>query len=110
MSLRVHVTDEAEKDLLDIWEPVELNDVPGKADDPFDRLEQTCATLAHLPAKGHIPPELRRVGVDLYREIHFKPYRIIYRVVDSSKSVYIYLICDGRRDMQTLLKRRLLHA
>lgn len=36
----------------------------------------------------------------------FKPYRAIYRVQD--KKVIIYLIADGRRDMQSLLSRRLL--
>lgn len=41
-----------------------------------------------------------------YRQAHFKPYRLIYRV--SSKQVIIYLIAEGRRDMQTLLMRRML--
>ncbi len=36
----------------------------------------------------------------------FKPYRIIYRV--ERRTVYPYLIADGRCDMQTLLSRRLL--
>jgi toxin ParE1/3/4 len=52
------------------------------------------------------PKELSSLGNREYREIHFKPYRIIYRIVDEY--VYIYLITDGRRDMQTLLNRRLL--
>ena len=43
-----------------------------------------------------------------YREIFFKPYRIIYRI--QAKRVYVYLIVDGRRDMRTLLSRRLLDA
>jgi prevent-host-death family protein len=36
----------------------------------------------------------------------FKPYRIICRVL--GKTAYIYAIADGRRDMQSLLARRLL--
>jgi len=36
----------------------------------------------------------------------FQPYRIIYRVVGNR--VYVLLTADGRRNMQTLLKRRLL--
>jgi hypothetical protein len=36
------------------------------------------------------------------------PYRSIYRVLD--KNVYVLLIADGRRDMQSLLQRRLLDA
>lgn len=41
-----------------------------------------------------------------YRQAHFKPYRLIYRV--SGKQVIIYIIADGRRDMQSLLMRRML--
>ncbi|MCY4059988.1 MAG: type II toxin-antitoxin system RelE/ParE family toxin, partial [Gammaproteobacteria bacterium] len=43
-----------------------------------------------------------------YREVFFKPYRNIYRVVEDT--VYVFVIADGRRDMQTLLQRRLLQA
>jgi toxin ParE1/3/4 len=40
-----------------------------------------------------------------WREVFFKPYRIIYEV--RSGGVYIVFIADGRRDMRTLLQRRL---
>ena len=40
------------------------------------------------------------------REVHFKPYRIVYRVL--GEDVYVYLVADGRREMQALLSRRLL--
>jgi len=48
------------------------------------------------------------VGLREYREIFFKPYRIIYRVM--ADNVYVMVIADGRRDMQALLQRRLLQA
>jgi toxin ParE1/3/4 len=37
-----------------------------------------------------------------------RPYRIICRIVE--RQVIIVLIADGRRDMQTLLARRLLSS
>jgi toxin ParE1/3/4 len=40
--------------------------------------------------------------------VYFKPYRVIYRVMNAK--VFVYLIVDGRRDMQTLLTQRLLRA
>jgi len=46
-----------------------------------------------------------RFGICEYREIFFKPYRIMYRIMD--KTVYVPLIADGRREMQTLLQRRI---
>jgi len=64
--------------------------------------------LSEFPERGAYPKELLALGVREYREIFFKPYRIIYRVLD--KNVYVLLIADGRRDMQSLLQRRLLDA
>ena len=46
------------------------------------------------------------MGIREYREAHFKPYRIVYRVL--GEEVYVYLVADGRREMQTLLASRLL--
>jgi toxin ParE1/3/4 len=43
-----------------------------------------------------------------FREAFCKPYRIIYRV--ERNTVYVYLIADGGRDIQTLLSRRLLDS
>jgi toxin ParE1/3/4 len=51
---------------------------------------------------------LLAIGHREYREIFFKPYRTIYRVM--GENVYIFVIADGRRDMQALLQRRLLQG
>jgi len=61
-----------------------------------------------LPARGNYPKELVALGFREWRGVFFKPYRIIYRVI--GKDVYVYLIADGRRDMQSLLAWRLLGA
>ena len=47
-----------------------------------------------------------RSGIKEYRQTAFKPYRVIYRIVGSQ--VVIYMIVDGRRDMQSVLARRFL--
>ena len=74
----------------------------------IDRIESAIAALARFPARGAYPAELLALGIREYRETFFKPYRILYRIQD--KRVYVYLIADGRRDMQALLARRLLGA
>jgi len=56
--------------------------------------------------RENFPPELERIGVYDYREVFFKPYRIIYQI--SGSEVYVHCVLDGRRDMQTLLQQRLL--
>ncbi|MGH8188321.1 MAG: type II toxin-antitoxin system RelE/ParE family toxin, partial [Steroidobacteraceae bacterium] len=58
------------------------------------------------PQRGSQPKELRLLGIQEYRQVFFKPYRVIYRVIDER--VIVYVSADGRRDMQTLLQRRLL--
>jgi toxin ParE1/3/4 len=74
----------------------------------LDRLEKPFSRLSESPERGASPKELLSLGIREYREVFFKPYRIIYRVMD--KNVYVLLIVDGRRDMQSLLQRRLLGA
>ena len=69
-------------------------------------IEKACGSLIELPFRGHKPPELSRIGVSDYREIHHKPNRIIYRVAGSD--VLVHCILDGRRDLQDLLAERLL--
>ena len=65
-------------------------------------------SLSEFPERGVYPKELLELGIRDYREIFFKPYRVIYRVTDDV--VHVLLIAEGRRDMQTLLQRRLLCA
>jgi toxin ParE1/3/4 len=62
--------------------------------------------LSANPDRGSFPKELSALGIREYRQVFYKPYRIIYSV--SRKRVYIYPIADGRCDFQTLLARRLL--
>jgi toxin ParE1/3/4 len=69
-------------------------------------LERACFGLAEFPDRGNIPKELIVLGIREYREVHFKPYRIIYRV--GRRRVVIYCVLDGRRDMLSLLQLRLL--
>ncbi len=102
---RVRLAEDAEQDLVDIYRYVATRDSADKAAYVLEQLETLCARLAKLPLRGHIPPELDRVGVTNYREVHFKPYRVIYEVI--GQDVFVHCVLDGRRDMQSLLERRL---
>ena len=106
MTYEVLLADEAESDLLEIYRYVAFNDSLEKADQLLDKLEELVQALDRLPSRGHIPPELSRIGVTDYREVHFKPYRVIYRI--EGRRVLVYCVLDGRRDLQSLLQQRLL--
>lgn len=108
MAYHVLLTDDAAVDLEDLYEYIESHDAPEKADYVLDKIEEAFVSLSENPERGAYPNELLAVGLREYREIYFKPYRIIYRVI--ADNVYVMVIVDGRRDMQSLLQRRLLQA
>ena len=108
MLLAVLLTNDAARDLTELYDYIAVNDSPRKADYVLKQIEQIFSTLSEFPERGVYPKELLKLGIREYREIFFKPYRIIYRIMD--KNVYVLLIVDGRRDMQALLQRRLLEA
>ena len=106
MRHEVLLTADAVSDLREIVAWISANDAPAKAGHVLERIEAAIFALAQYPERGAHPKELIELGIREYRETFFKPYRIIYRVI--GRRVYVYLIADGRRDMQSLLERRLL--
>ena len=108
MSFAVLLTYDAARDLDELYSYIAEHDSPRKADYVLNQIENTFSTLSEFPERGVYPKELLKLGIQEYREIFFKPYRIIYRVMD--KKVYVLLIVDGRRDIQSLLQRRILDA
>ena len=106
MSYKVLLTHGAERDLEAIYDYIAENDTQVSANYVLDKLMEVAESLADYPLRGSYPKELLSLGIREYRQAHFKPYRLIYRV--SGKQVIIYLIADGRRDIQTLLTRRML--
>ncbi len=103
---RVRIVEDAERDLADIYRYVAYYDSPEHAAQVLEQLESLCLELSALPNRGHVPPELDRIGVTDYQEVHFKPYRVIYQVI--GQDVFVHCVLDGRRDVPSLLERRLL--
>lgn len=81
---------------------------PGKGDHILEQMKHGFAGLSESPWSGTCPEESVTIGIREYREIFFKPYRIVYRIV--AENVYVMEIADGRRELQTRLQRRLPHA
>lgn len=106
MSFSVSVTDDAVRDLEEIYDYVARHDSQKNANSILDRFDKSFRSLSQSPERGAYPKELLSLGIREYREIFFKPYRIVYRVLGDR--VIVMLIADGRRDMETLLQRRLL--
>ena len=104
----VLLTEGAELDLEAIHDYISEFDCVANANFVLDELMAVVESLSTFPERGSYPKELIGLGIKEYRQTIFKPYRVIYRITGSQ--VIIYLIADGRRDMQSLLARRLLGA
>jgi toxin ParE1/3/4 len=106
MSYAVFLTADAEHDLEAIHDYIAGHASPRNAKYVLDRLSAVVEKLSAMPERGAIPAELRPLGMTDFRQLYFKPYRVIYRMAE--KRVVIYVIADGRQDMHSLLARRLL--
>jgi toxin ParE1/3/4 len=100
------VTSGARRDLRDIHGYVAASDSREKADYVAQSILRVIQTLEKLLLRGVFPKELAALGNRTYRELFFKPYRILYIVRENT--VFIAHIADGRRDMHSLLSNRLL--
>jgi len=106
MSYIVYFVDDAEKDLFEIYEYIKKSDKQLIPLGIITKKKRPVFKIRKFLKQEHIPPEVERIGVLDYREIHVKVYRIIYQVFGSD--VYIHCILDGRRDIQTILQQRIL--
>ncbi|MDE2988708.1 MAG: type II toxin-antitoxin system RelE/ParE family toxin [Chloroflexota bacterium] len=108
MDYSVELTDDAERDLEDIFDYVEQRDTQAQANQLLEEIAQVVGSLSQFPNRGRVQSELLDHGIDRYRETIHKSYRIIYEVKDEV--VYVLLISDGRREMQDLLFQRVILA
>ena len=104
----VVLTQGAERDLENIYDYISDFDCVANANHVLDKITKVVESLSSFPERGSYPKELVGIGFNDYRQIFFKPYRVIYRVID--RQVVIYFIADGRRNIQSALERRLLDA
>jgi toxin ParE1/3/4 len=107
-SYQVLLTAGAEQDLEALHDYICEFDCAANAERLLDHLTRVLDGLSSLPLRGSYPKELAALGIKEYRQVLFKPYRVIYRVAQDQ--VIVSLIVDGRRDMQSVLARRLLGA
>lgn len=106
MTLPVRITFAAARDLEEIYTWIAEHDTSTKAGRVLDRIAEAAASIATLPHRGSRPDELPPGTEGEFRQVFFKPYRVIYET--TPHEILIHLIVDGRRNLQSLLLRRLL--
>lgn len=110
MTYRVVFTDAALQDLDEIADSIANLHSVRQALHVAREIRKRVETLNVFPDRGTHLPELLDLSAGStmeYRQLHWKPYRIVYLV--SGSVVNIMLIADGRRDMPALLMKRLVH-
>jgi plasmid stabilization system protein ParE len=80
-------------------------DNPVAATKILDKIEHAINQLDMFPTRGHVVHELERYGYSLYREIVISPWRVIYKI--DQDIVYILVVIDGRRDVESILLKKL---
>ncbi len=105
---RKYKVDWANPAKLDLFEIIEYiaDDSPKTALKVNRKIQDKVSTLCVTPERGRIVPELSKQGITGFRELIISPWRIIYKI--RSKTVYIEIVADGRRNLEDLLFRRIM--
>ncbi|MCP3922866.1 MAG: type II toxin-antitoxin system RelE/ParE family toxin [Desulfobacterales bacterium] len=98
-------TQEAENDLNDIVLFI-AEDSSERAHRIGTEIEEKVRKLANFSDRGRYVPEFRDIGITIYREIIYKPWRIIYKV--DKNIIFINAVLDARRNLESLLLERLI--
>jgi toxin ParE1/3/4 len=103
---RVQISGNGQRDLARIRAYLADKASSTVADSTLAALLERISALETFPERGAIPREMEAFGVRDYRQLNDGHYRIFYRVV--GQMVVVTLVADGRQDMKSLLRRRLL--
>lgn len=108
MTLRVVFLESAKHDLRDLRYYLIKNFGMRSWQISYRKIKETINTIQEFPLEGRIPDELESVNLTQYRQLLSGMNRIIYET--RQQTIYIHIICDARRDMRSLLTRRLMRA
>jgi toxin ParE1/3/4 len=72
------------------------------------QLAVTFENIRQFPQSGSVPAELAEFGGLNFREALSGQNRVIYEV--RANAIYIHIVTDSRRDLRTVLQKRLLRT
>ncbi|SEO53449.1 Plasmid stabilization system protein ParE [Duganella sp. CF517] len=106
MRMRVIILDSAERDLKDLKSCIVKNFSLEVWRDTYAKLKESIRHLQNVPFSGGVPDEIEKFNLHQFRQVVSELNRIIYEV--RQDKIYVHMIVDVRRDMTSLLTRRLL--
>ena len=108
MLFDVQLTEHARADLRGIGDYISQNESPARAIHVLEQIVHIVESLSEFPARGAPLTDFVPTNASDYRSMNARPFRIIYQVTEET--VVVYVIADGRRDLRSLLMRRLLQT
>lgn len=108
MAFRVLMLKSAENGLKELKAYVSKNFSVETWGVTYAKLKEAIRNLQEFPQAGVIPEELEKLNLTQFRQVLSGMNRIIYEV--RQDMIYIHMVVDARRDMRSLLTRRLLRV
>jgi len=108
MSYKIVFLTSAEQDIKELKSYVTKNFSPDTWQDTYSKLKDSIRNLKTFPFVGSVPEELERLKLTQYRQIISGMNRVIYEV--RQEIIYIHIVADTRKDMNTLLTQRQLRV
>ena len=93
----------AQRDIKQIIDYIAI-DSPGNTSRILKEIRQKVSDLYSMPDRGRIVPELKEQGIHTYRELIIAPWRVIYRI--SNTTVFVLSVIDSRRNVEDVLLDR----
>lgn len=106
--MKVYFLHGAEEDLKDLRRYILRAFGELSWQDSYTKTKETIRLLQSTPESGSVPDELADLQIGRYRQLLSGMNRILYEIREDA--IYIHIVCDSRKDMRTLLSRRLLRA
>lgn len=108
MTVRVVILQGAEADLRDLRHYLRQRFGLAAWQDSQRAIKRAVERMATHPQAGKLPDELVALNLVQYRQVIAGMHRIIYEL--RNDTAYVHVICDLRRDLRTVLLRRLLQG
>jgi plasmid stabilization system protein ParE len=99
-------TDAARDDLFELRAYLKMQQSAAFVKKVFEQIRDEVGSLKDWPSKGIYVKELEELQLDQYRELLTGQHRIIFE--RASEAFYIHIVCHTSRNLESLLRRRLL--
>lgn len=108
--MRIIWTGAAKDDLIDIRDFLKNSESPQFAAKITAEIRDAVAALKEWPKhKGTYVKELGELNLSQYRQLLAGQHRIVFERGDQD-TCYIHLVCHTSRDLEAMLRRRLLSS